>query len=302
MQVKTMRIIPVIVLIVTILSISGCGNNNSSKTSERSSNEEATNIQIKGSDTMLNLGTACAESYMKNRPQANIIVTDGGSSTGIAALIDGNTDIAQASRPIKDEERKLAEDRGVKPADHVVGLDALSIVVNHDNAVKKLTIPQASGIFSGKITNWKQVGGKDAKIDVVVRNKTSGTYAFFLEHVIRLGKSDDKQDYVKSATRLTSNEAIAAKVGKDKDAIGYVGLEFVNKTQHTPLAVAKSASGPYVLPSMESALSGKYPVSRALHWYTNGEPHGEVKDLVGFVLSEEGQKIIKRLGFAPVRK
>jgi phosphate transport system substrate-binding protein len=259
-------------------------------------------VQIKGSDTMVNLGQAWAEAYMKAHPDANIAVTGGGSGTGIAAMIAGTTDIAESSRPMKDKEIALAKERGVNPMEHEVALDALSVIVNPANPVDKLTIDQLSDIFTGRITNWKQVGGPDEKIIILSRDKNSGSHVFFLEHVVRRGNDKGPEEFAQSALMLPSSEAIAVQVATDKTAIGYVGLGYVDAKKHRIIAVAKTSAGSFVKPSIETAVNHTYPIARPLYWYTNGQPQGEVKSLLDFVLSTEGQKIVGDLGFAPIGK
>lgn len=279
-------------LCAVVVIMSGCG-----KQSARSGM-----VQIKGSDTMVNLGQAWAEAYMKSHTGANIAVTGGGSGTGIAAMIQGATDIAEASRPMKDKEIALAKERGVDPIEHEVALDALSVIVNPANPVSKLTIDQLSDIFTGKITNWKQLGGTDEKIVLLSRDKNSGSHVFFLEHVLRRGKEKGPEEFVQSTLMMPSSEAIASQVATDKASIGYVGLGYVDARKHKAVAVAKTAAGPFVKPSIETAINHTYSISRPLYWYTNGQPNGEVKSLLDFVLSREGQRIVDKLGFAPIKK
>ena len=251
---------------------------------------------------MVNLGQAWAEAYMKINPESNVAVTGGGSGTGIAAMIGGTTDIAESSRPMEEKETSLAKERGVTPVEHKVALDALSVIVNIGNPVSKLTLGQLSGIFTGKITNWKQVGGSNEQIVLLSRDKNSGSHVFFLEHVLRKGTAKGPEEFVSSALMLPSSEAIASQVATDKGAIGYVGLGYVEQGKQKSLAIAKTAAGPFVMPSVETAIDNTYPIARPLYWYTKGQPAGEVKSLLDFVLSPDGQKIVDELGFAPIKK
>ena len=180
-------------------------------------------------------------------------------------MIQGTTDIAEASRAMKDKEIAQAKQRGVNPVEHEVALDALSVIVNPANPVSKLTIDQLSDIFTGKITNWKQVGGPDEKIVLLSRDKSSGSHVFFLEHVVRRGNDKGPEEYVKTALMMPSSEAIADQVATDKGAIGYVGLGYVDPKKHKALAVAKTAAGPFVKPSVETAIDHTYPISRPLY-------------------------------------
>ena len=283
-----------------VVLLSGCAKN-SDKTSSGTKASGAM-VQIKGSDTMVNLGQAWAEAYMKDNSGANVAVTGGGSGTGIAAMINGTTDIAESSRPMKDKEIALAKQRGIDPIEHEVALDALSVIVNPANSVSKLTIDQLSDIFTGKITNWKQIGGPDSKIVLLSRDRNSGSHVFFLEHVLRRGNEKGPEEYVQSTLMIPSSEAIAIQVATDKASIGYVGLGYVDAKKHKAIEVAKTADGPFVSPSVKNAINHTYPISRPLYWYTNGQPKDGVKDLLDFVMSADGQKIVDKLGFAPIKK
>lgn len=257
-------------------------------------------IQIKGSDTMVNLGQAWAEAFMKKNPQALISVTGGGSGTGIAALINGTCHIAQCSRAMKPAEIEQAKAKGITPRQHVVGLDGIAVVVNPKNPVSRLSFEELRGIFMGSITDWKQVGGKPGKIVVLSREVNSGTHIYFKEHILRRGNEKGPEEYSPSALLLPSSQAIADEVAKNPNAIGYYGMGYISPQQKV-IAVAKEEQGRYVKPSIESVRKGQYPISRPLFWYTNGEPKGLVKDLLDFVLSKEGQGIVIKLDFVPVR-
>jgi phosphate transport system substrate-binding protein len=257
-------------------------------------------IQIKGSDTMVNLGQAWAEAYGKEHADAMLAVTGGGSGTGIAALINGTCDVAESSREMKPEEIDMAKKQGRDIKEFKVGLDALTVIVHPSNPVAKLTIPQLADIFTGKISDWKEVGGKEGKIFVISRERNSGTHVFFLEHVLRRGNAKGTEEYAPSVSMLPSSQAVGSEVAGNAAAIGYFGLGYLDKTKHRAIAVAKDASGPYVEPSIETATSGKYPISRPLYFYTPGEPSGEVKDFIDFARSEAGQRIVKELDFVPL--
>ncbi len=286
-----------ILLFSALVGIAGCN-----KPSSKGEDSKGAMVQIKGSDTMVNLGQAWAEAYMKANPESNVAVTGGGSGIGIAAMIEGTTDIAESSRAMKDKEIAQAKAKGIDPVEHEVALDALSVIVNPANPVGKLTIDQLSDIFTGKITNWKQVGGADQKIVLLSRDKSSGSHVFFLEHVVRRGNAKGPEEFVSSALMIPSSEAIAGQVATDKGTIGYVGLGYVDPAKHKAVSVAKTATDKYVKPSIETAIDHTYPISRPLYWYTNGQPEGEIKGLLDFALSPEGQKIVDKLGFAPMKK
>jgi phosphate transport system substrate-binding protein len=258
-------------------------------------------IQIKGSDTMVNLAQAWAEKYMQENPQDFVAVTGGGSGTGISALISGTCDIANASRTIKEKEIALARQRGINPYEIKVGLDGLAVVVNPANPVSKLTLQQLADIFTGKVSNWKEVGGKDQKIVILSREVNSGTHVYFKEHVLRRGDPNGKEEFSPSALLLPSSQAIADEVSQNPDAIGYYGMGYISNKQK-PIMVAKDEKSQYETPSIENVVNGKYPISRPLLVYTNGQPQGLVKKFVDFCLSKEGQDIVLKTDFVPIKR
>lgn len=258
-------------------------------------------IQIKGSDTMVNLSQAWAERYMQENPGDFVAVTGGGSGTGISALISGTCDITNASRIIKEKEIALAKQRGINPYEIKVGLDGLAVVVNPDNPVSKLTIDQLAQIFTGKIANWKEAGGIDAKIVLLSREVNSGTHVYFKEHVLRKNDPNSKEEFSPGALMLSSSQAIADEVAGNPAAIGYYGMGYISKKQK-PIFVAKDEKSEYEAPTIENVVNGKYPISRPLLLYTNGAPQGLVKKFVDFALSKEGQDIVLVTDFVPVQK
>jgi phosphate transport system substrate-binding protein len=255
-------------------------------------------IQNKGSDTLVNLALAWAEKYMNLHPEVRISVTGGGSGTGIAAMINGTVDIANASREMKPEEVAAAEKNGIEPVEFTVARDAIAVVVNPSNPVSGLTLQQISDIYTGEITNWHQVGGEDRPIVLLSRESNSGTYVYFLENVIRLGK---KSDLLFSADTLLmpSSEGISVEVRQNRNAIGYDGLGYVTPDQKM-IAVARDANSPYVLPSVATVNNGSYPISRPLYMYTAGQPTGAVKAYLDWILGE-GQGLVAELGFVPLK-
>jgi phosphate transport system substrate-binding protein len=257
-------------------------------------------LQIKGSDTMVNLGQAWAEAFMKKQPDAMVAVTGGGSGTGIAAMINGTCDIAESSRAMKPEEIDQAKAKGIIPKEHKVALDGIAVVVNPKNPVSRLSFEELRGIFMGSITDWKQVGGKPGPIVVLSREVNSGTHIYFKEHILRRGKEKGPEEYAPSALLLPSSQAIADEVSKNVNAIGYYGMGYISPKQKV-IAVAKEEQGRYVKPSVEAVRKGKYPISRPLFWYTNGEPKDLVKNLLDFALSKEGQEIVLQMDFVPVK-
>jgi phosphate transport system substrate-binding protein len=247
----------------------------------------AESIVIKGSTTVLPIAQAALEAYMKKNPGVQISLSGGGSGEGIKALIDKTTDIATSSREIKKEEITLAETKGVKPVAHVVAYDAIIPVVHPKNKVTNLSIDQLSQIYQGKITNWKEVGGEDLKIVVISRDSSSGTFESWDHFIMKKAKVTPQ------AQMLASNGAIVTAVSKNRYAIGYLGMGYVNKSLK-PLPVDG------VKASVETALSKKYPLSRELYMYTDGEPTGEVAKFIAFVKSADGQKIVAKEGFVPL--
>ncbi len=262
--------------------------------------KNANSIQIKGSDTMVNLGQAWAEKFMEANAKDFIAVTGGGSGTGFSSLISGTCDIAMSSRDIKEKEITLAKQKGINPFEIKAALDGLAVVVNPKNPVSKLTIEQLAQIFTGKVTNWKELGGNDAKIVILSREVNSGTHVYFKEHVLRKGDSNSKEEFAPSALLLSSSQAIADEIAQNTGAIGYYGMGYISSKQK-PIMVAKDDKSEYESPTIENVVSGKYPISRPLYLYTNGEPQGLVKKFIDFCLSKEGQEIVLRTDFVPVK-
>jgi len=258
-------------------------------------------IQIKGSDTMVNLGQAWAEKYMEENPGDFVAVTGGGSGTGLSSLILATCDIAMSSRNIKDKEIALAKQKGVNPFEIKVALDGLAVVVNPANPVSKLTLDQLADIFTGKIINWKEVGGKNEKIVILSREVNSGTHVYFKEHVLRKGDANGKEEFAPGALLLSSSQAIADEVAGNSSAIGYYGMGYISSKQKH-IDVAKDEKSEYINPTIENVLSGKYPISRPLFLYTNGEPQGLIKKFVDYSLSKEGQDIVVKTDFVPIKK
>lgn len=259
-----------------------------------------TSIQNKGSDTLVNVALAWAEAYGQVHSEVQIAVTGGGSGTGIAALINGTVDMANASRRIKDEERAQAESNGVVAVEHVVAGDAIAIVVHPSNPVDGLTIPQLSDIFSGRITNWREVGGEDLPIVLLSRESNSGTHVYFLEQVVRQGDGGDTTLFSPNTLLMPSSEGISTEVRQNPNAIGYDGLGYVTEDQKV-LAVAAASGEPYVSPTLETVKDGSYPIARSLYIYTAGEPGGAIRAYLDWILGSEGQAIVKELGFVPLQ-
>jgi len=252
-------------------------------------------ITIKGSDTMVLLGQRWAEVYMKKNPGSRIQITGGGSGTGIAALINGTTDICESSRPMKDKEKdQVKARRNTEVKEIPVAVDGLAIYLNSVNPIRELTLDQIKGIYTGRITNWKDLGGKEGKIIAYSRENNSGTYAYFKEHVL------DKADFHPAIQTLPGTSAVTNAVAKDLKSIGYGGIAYAKGIHHA--MVKKDAGSPAVEPSMENVLSATYPLSRFLYWCTAGEPSGEARKLVDWVLGAEGQRLVQEVGYYPLPK
>ena len=286
---------PAITIVVLMFSTS-CGPASSS--TETASDSSAKYIENKGSDTIVNLALAWAERYQAEHPEVRISVTGGGSGTGIAALINKTVDIANASRKIKEEELTEAKGNGVNPVEHIIARDAIAVIVNPENSVSQLTLKQISDIYSGKISNWSEVGGEDRPIVRLSRETNSGTHVYFLETVIRLGNSEDKTLFSMDTLLLPSSEGIVAEVRQNPNAIGYDGLGYVPKDLKM-IAIAEEAGGAYVLPSISTVNDKTYPIARDLYMYTDGEPTGVIKEYLDWILGSEAQDIVAELGFVP---
>jgi len=250
-------------------------------------------ITVKGSDTMVILAQKWAEVYMKKNPSQTIQVTGGGSGVGISALINGSTDIATSSRPMKaSETQKLKARFNSLGVEIPCAKDGISIYVNKANGVSELTVKQIGQIFSGQITNWKQVGGVDAGIKLYGRESSSGTFVFFKDNVV-------KTDYAPSCQTLPGTAAIVNAVKKDKYGIGYGGAAYAEGVKDCK--VKKDDKSPAYLPTAETIKNKTYPISRYLYMYLRNRPTGEMKAFIDWILSPEGQKIIEGVGYFPVK-
>ena len=278
-------------LVITPMLISGCSRRDNSTGSEQKL------ITIKGSDTMVHLASSWAETFMMQNPDIEVSVTGGGSGTGIAALLNGTTDICAASRKIKDKELQLALEKNIHPHEIAVAKDGIAVVVHPNNPVKELTLEQLSKIFTNKSLRWSDVGGPDEEILVLSRESSSGTYVFFQEMVLK------RQDYMQDAKLMPATSAIIQSVSTDKSAIGYVGLGYglAAKDNVKILAVKADDNSHAVMPSDETVKSGQYAIARPLFLYLNGEPKGTVKQFIDFCLSPEGQAVVKDTGYVAIQ-
>ncbi|MBI3316735.1 MAG: phosphate ABC transporter substrate-binding protein [Candidatus Omnitrophica bacterium] len=263
----------------------------------------AKNITVKGSDTIVILGQRWAERYMQSNPEVTIQVTGGGSGTGIAALINGTTDIANASRPIKDKEIDKAKQAGYYPEEIKAAMDSLAVVVHKDNPLSELSMKQIAGIYMGKINDWSEIGGNPGPILRYCRESNSGTYVFFKEHVL------NDADYAADCQTMPGTSAVANAVSKDAAGIGYGGAAyFLNQPNLKIISVKKDESSEAFNPvkadgtlDYEAAWTGRYPIARYLYMYTSFKPTGEIKGYIDWILSEEGQKVVEEVGYVPVK-
>lgn len=261
-------------------------------------------ITVKGSDTLLVLGQLWAEEYMKKHPEVTIQVTGGGSGVGLAALVNGTTDIANASRQIKQKEVDKARQAGYYPVEFKVGIDSLAVVVNKDNPIKELTLKQLMGIYLGKINNWADLGGANQTIIRYSRESSSGTYQFFKEFILKNG------DFAADAQTLPGTAAVANAVTKDPGGIGYGGAAyFIHEHGVKILSIKKDDKSEAVSPvvsgervDFEAAWSGRYPIWRHLYMYPSNRPKGAIKEYMNWILSEEGQKLVEEVGYVPMPK
>lgn len=254
-------------------------------------------VTVKGSDTMVHLVSQWSEGFMAAHPDLSVSVTGGGSGTGIAALINGTTDICMASRDIKEEELELAGQQGLTPREHAVALDGIVVVVNPQNPIDQLTVEQLAKIFTGEYQNWNQAGGPDQPILVTSRESSSGTYVFFQEHVL------NKKDYTPSARLMPATSGIIQAVSADAGAIGYVGLGYAEeaKGEVKTISVKPDESSAAVAPSEETVISGDYPISRPLFLYTKDAPSAATQAFVDYCLGPEGQETVRGAGYVPVQ-
>jgi phosphate transport system substrate-binding protein len=250
--------------------------------------------RIKGSDTVLPLSQKAAEVYMKTNPKATVTVTGGGSGVGLAAIQDGSTDIAMSSRKMKMNEKMKLTEAKKTAKEVIVAYDALALVVHPSNKITKLTRQQIEDIYTGKITNWKQVGGADLKIIAYSRESSSGTYEFFKDHVM------GKKNFASNILSLPATGAIIQSVSQTKGAIGYVGLAYVDKSKVRDIAVSVDGSK-FVEPSIANAKNKTYPIVRPLFYYYNVSDENKVKPFISFLLSAQGQSIVLKEGYVPLQ-
>lgn len=282
----------VLFLMLPLIGMLSCGKGNNEEQGAEDKSQ-AVSVTIKGSDTVLPLAQKEAEELMKTNPEVSVTVVGGGTGVGLTALIDGTTDIAMASRDLKTEE-KLKFSEAKKEIETVtIAFDALAVIVHPSNKVKELTREQLEDIYTGKIKNWKEVGGEDAKIVAYSRESSSGTYEFFKEEVM------DKKNYASDILSMPATGAIVQAVGQTEGAIGYVGLAYETK-EVKQLAVSYDQGKTFVAPSVASAKDKTYPISRPLYYFYDKVNAAKVKAVVDYALSAQGQKNVSEIGYIPL--
>ncbi len=278
---RTFKFVSIVIFIFVCFLLSTCASKNMSL------RENGMTIRIKGSDTMLLLVRRWNAEFMKKNPEISVYVEGGGSRTGIRALIEGTIDIASVSRPWQsDEIRELVERQGSLGISILSARDALSVYLHPDNPIRNLSSKQIKGIFSGHITNWREVGGLNEHIVVLNRNTNSGTYLFFAEHIL-LGET-----YSPEAITLQTTSAITDFVAAHRNAIGYGGMSYGKKIYHCKIDGVE--------PTPQNVRNGKYPIARYLYLYTTRPPQGLIKKYIDWVLGPEGQKIVAEIGYIPL--
>jgi phosphate transport system substrate-binding protein len=292
-RLKTYTILLLVIIGLVFLGIGCTGKNDQGPSpAKNETSTEAQSISVKGSDTILPVAQAEAEEFT-NETGKIVSVTGGGSGVGIAALIDGQVDIATASREMKAEEIKSAEAKGINPTEHTIAYDGITAIVNPANPVSKLTFDQLLGIYDGNISNWKEVGGEDKPIAVISRDSSSGTYEYFKETVLK------GEEFTPKALTQGTTGGIVGEVSQNPNAIGYIGFGYLDKSVK---ALSLDNGNGSISPSLKNIMDGTYPLSRPLYVYTNGEPSGTEKEFIDFVLSEKGQSIVSEVGYIPLKK
>jgi phosphate transport system substrate-binding protein len=258
---------------------------------------EKVTVQAKGSDTLLQVAQALAEAYKKVEPNVDVTVTGGGSGTGFKAILDGTTDIADASRKINDEETSSAKEKGIDLIENVVGYDGIAVIVNKGNPIEKLTIDDLAAIFTAEATDWSRLGGK-GEIVILSRDTTSGTHEYFKGHVLNKGDEKGPRDFAASAIMLPSNDQIRSQVASTAGAIGYIGLGYVDDSIKVVPIVNKD--GNPVAASVAAVKDGTYPISRPLFMYTRKDASPAVAKYLDWIVGTEGRKIVADEGFVPL--
>lgn len=280
--------------LMAVAALAGCKPRAGQGTSGGGSEAAGKPLTIKGSDTMVTLGQRWAEVYMKGHPGAVVQVTGGGSGTGISALINDTTDICQASRQIRAKETAMLKAKTSRePVEIPVAKDGLAVYVNAKNPIEEIAMPQLNQIFTGKVTNWKELGGADAPIIVYSRENSSGTYVFFKEHVL------ESADFAAKAQTMPGTASVVNAVAKEDNAIGYGGAAYAEGIK--VLKVKKDSDSPAVAVSEDTVRDGSYPLSRPLYFYLAKPPEGSTKQFIDWVLSKQGQALVADVGYFPIQ-
>ncbi|MCJ7729245.1 MAG: phosphate ABC transporter substrate-binding protein [Sedimentisphaerales bacterium] len=278
-----------ILMIILAIGAVGCEH-------KANPNELTGFIQVKGSDTIVNAAQEVSEEFMKEYPHVFVAVTGGGSGVGIASLINKTCDIATASREMKPKEIEVALKHSVNPKEFTVAYDGVAVIVNKANPIEKLTIEDLHRIFTGKATNWEEFGGKDLAIVTLSREVSSGTHMYFKEEVVQLGKKGSTEEFSNETLLLSSSQAIVEEVAANEAAIGYLGMGYVSERTKAVLVAKDGVAYP---PNIENVKQKKYPLSRGLYFYTDGEPNGIKKLFIDFALGPKGQERFRNTGFVP---
>lgn len=278
-----------LLLVLGVFAIGGCSKKDKQNTENKKS------VTIKGSDTMVHLMSTLAEAFMKKTPEAQVSVTGGGSGTGIAALLNGTTDICASSRDMQQKEKDDAKGKNINPVEKTIAFDGIAIVVSPDNPIKDITLEQLKKIYTGAYTNWKELGGPDQPMTVLSRESNSGTYVFFQEHVL------NKENYSPTVKLMPASSSIVQSVASDKWSIGYVGLGYTKEAKVKVVPVKKDANSAAIIPSHETVLDKTYSIARPLYLYFNGEPTGNSKLFLDYAMSPEGQKIVEETGYITLK-
>ncbi|HYC91893.1 MAG TPA: phosphate ABC transporter substrate-binding protein [Thermoanaerobaculia bacterium] len=288
-----MKLARIVCTLVVSLALAACGGGERQQTSTAASSSRSNKpLTIKGSDTMVILGQRLAEEYMKTHQGEVVQVNGGGSGTGIAALLNRTADLAQSSRPMKDDEKTKAKSQyGADVVEHPVALDALAVFVHSANPVQSLTIAQVKDIFQGKVTNWTQVGGPNAPIILYGRESSSGTYDYFREHVL------SKEDFAPRVQTLQGTAAVINAVGSDRNGIGYGGIAYAKDVR--PVAIAVEGAQP-VAPSEAAVADGSYPLSRKLFFYFPANAPQRVTKFAQWAVTPEAQALVTKVGYFPL--
>jgi phosphate transport system substrate-binding protein len=297
-----------IVILLMMVFLIGCDK-------KADPNEPTGFLQVKGSDTIVNAAQKISEEFMKQYPHIFVAVTGGGSGVGVASLINKTADVATMSREISKKEIEMARKRGVEPNEFIIGYDGVALIVNRNNLVSQLSFKDLYKIYTGKAVNWKEFGGADLKIVTLSREVSSGTYMYFKDEVVKLGRKESVEEFSSGTLLLSSSQAIVEEVSGNEAAIGYLGMGYVCD-RIKPIKVAKegeyaaegmdgSVTGTadkYIMPDTNSVLSKRYPLSRPLYFFTNGKPAGIIKLFIEYTLSAAGQQQMVESGFVPGRQ